>query len=83
MSGECLNCDSKKVLKIFLVFSNIRNFEVLAKTLNFLLALEQIFKTCLSNFNSLQIVISKGETFTDLPCFICSKLGPYLSMFLT
>ena len=63
------------------LFSNESNLDILAKTLNFLLALEQIFETCLSNFNSLSIVTPNSLTselsqILSFPIFahICSCL---------
>ena len=64
ISGQYLNCDSTKALKIVFLFSNVKNFDILAKTVGFLLALEQILETCLSNFSSLSIVTPKSFTST-------------------
>ena len=55
-----LKCDSTKGF----LFSNVKNFEILAKAVSFLLALKEISQTCLSNLNSLSIVTPKSFTST-------------------
>ena len=55
-----LKCDSTKAF----LFSNVKNFEILAKAVSFLLALKEILETCLSNLNSLSIVTPKSFTST-------------------
>ena len=55
-----LKCDSTKGF----LFSNVKNFEILAKAASFLLALKKISQTCLSNLNSLSIVTPKSFTST-------------------
>ena len=42
-----------------------KNIDILAKTVSFLLALEQILETCLSNFSSQSIVKPKSFTSTN------------------
>ena len=55
-----LKCDSTRGF----LFSNVKNFEILAKAVSFLLALKEISQTCLSNLNSLSIVTPKSFTST-------------------
>ena len=62
MDGQYSNCDSIKALKRIRLFLNRRNLATLVKSLSFLLAFEQIFDTCLSNFRLLSTVIPRSLT---------------------
>ena len=62
MSGQYLNCGSVKALKQTSLFLKGRNLATVVKMLSFVLALEQILDTCLSNFSLLFNVIPRSLT---------------------
>ena len=65
-------------LKMVFVFSNVKNFDIIAKTVSFVLALEQILETCLSNFNSLLLIETPKSFNQHFPIFYLLQLGSIL-----